>query len=134
MGAGHRRGRLGEDLATRFLQVEGWKILGRNWRDGSREIDIVAAREDVLAFVEVKTRGSGSFGNPLEAITPQKRQEVERAAGAWLRLREASGRHGSGCPSPAFRVVRFDAIAITLRKGTPPEIVHLEDAWRIGDP
>jgi len=134
MGTGHRRGQLGEDLATRLLQAGGWTILGRNWRDGSREIDIVAAHEGILAFVEVKTRGCTDFGDPLEAITPRKRQEVERAAGAWLRSNGSALRPRSGFPSITFGVVRFDAVAVTLRPGRPPEIVHVEDAWRLDDP
>jgi len=134
MGSRHRRGRLGEDLAAQTLEAHGWKILGRNWRDGPREIDIVAESKGVLAFVEVKTRGSEGFGDPLEAITPWKRREIERAAGAWLRAHGSALRLGPGGPSPAFPLIRFDAISITLRQGRPPEIQHLEDAWRIGDP
>jgi len=111
-------GRLGEELAARFLLRSGWSILARNVRDGPREIDLIAAREAVIAFVEVKTRRASPFGSPLDAIDHRKRRHVRQAAAAWLRDHP---RHG--------RVVRFDAMAVTLGPGGAFEVEHVENAW-----
>jgi putative endonuclease len=110
----------GEQLAAGFLAERGWVITHRNYRIGHREIDLVARCAEVVAFVEVKTRGGLGYGHPLEAITRKKRREIQIVAAAWM---EAHGRPGD--------VYRFDAIAILLPSGGgDPLIEHVEDAWR----
>ena len=111
-------GRLGEELAARYLLRSGWSILARNVRDGPREIDLIAARDSVIAFVEVKTRRASPLGSPLEAVGPRKRRHVRQAASAWLRKNPRQG-----------RVVRFDAVAVTLGPGGTFELEHVENAW-----
>jgi putative endonuclease len=71
--SGKPLGDRGEALAARFLERAGWTILVRNFRMGHKEIDLVARRGEVVAFVEVKTRAGTGFGHPLEAITWKKR-------------------------------------------------------------
>lgn len=111
----------GERLAAGFLADRGWMILHRNYRIGHREIDLVARRDEVVAFVEVKTRGGLGYGHPLEAITRKKRKEIQQVAAAWIEA------HGS--PTDVYR---FDAIAILLPAGGgDPVIEHVEDAWRL---
>ncbi len=73
--------RLGEDIACKFLKKQGFKIIERNFRKGYGEIDIISVdpsidKEDVLVFVEVKTRKSNEFGDPFEAITPWKLRTI----------------------------------------------------------
>jgi putative endonuclease len=114
-------GRKGEDEAARFLEARGWKILGRNVRVGRREVDVIATRGQVLAFVEVKSRSGEGFGDPLEAITGKKRQEIARAAAGWLRQGVAAH----------VGVIRFDAIGIQWPRNGPPMIRHIQDAWRM---
>lgn len=75
----------GEGKACEFLRKNGYKIIERNFRKGYGEIDIVAIEETkkggkVLVFVEVKTRTSGSFGSPLEAITFWKLKSLIKTA------------------------------------------------------
>lgn len=123
---GHALGRWGEDRAARFLQRRGWAILARNYRFGRREVDLVARRGDVVAFVEVKTRAGTGYGSPQEAITSLKRREVEAVAAQYLQ------RHGL----PGL-VVRFDAVSIVVSRrggGSEVAIEHVEDAWRPGWP
>jgi putative endonuclease len=110
----------GEQLAAGFLADRGWVILHRNYRIGHREIDLVARRNEVVAFVEVKTRGGLGYGHPLEAITRKKRREIQQVAAAWIEA------HGS--PNDVYR---FDAVAILLPVGGAPLIEHVEDAWRV---
>lgn len=76
--------KLGEDKACEYLRKLGFKILERNYRKGYGEIDIVTIEktkdEEVLAFIEVKTRTSSLFGSPLESITPWKLRFLIRTA------------------------------------------------------
>ena len=120
----HSLGRLGEHHAARFLERRGWEILARNYRFGRREVDLVARRGRVLAFVEVKTRSGDGFGTPAEAITWRKRREIEAVAAYFL----ATGRG-------AEDQIRFDAIAVTVPGGGgTARVEHLPDAWRPGWP
>ncbi len=120
MALSHDFGRLGEELAARHLAAHGWTILQRNFRLGHKEVDLVARRRGIVAFVEVKSRSGDAFGRPLEAITPGKRREIERVARAWV------ARHGR-----PGEVYRFDAVAVTRGDGAPPRVEHVEDAWRL---
>lgn len=122
MVAAHELGVVGERLAARHLLEAGYTILARNYRFGRREIDLIVTRDDLVAFVEVKARAGTGYGHPLEAITAQKRREIERVARFWLH------RHGR----PTTRC-RFDAVAVTVRRGRAPIIEHLPDAWRLGE-
>ena len=73
-------GNLGEDLACEYLKRNDYKILGRNFRIRGGEVDIVAEDGVTLVFVEVKTRYSHEFGDPLEAITPWKIKALLKTA------------------------------------------------------
>ncbi len=73
-------GRSGEDIAESYLRKKGYKIIERNFSKRYGEIDIVAQDKDVLVFVEVKTRKSNRYGNPLEAITPWKLKSLIKTA------------------------------------------------------
>lgn len=134
MSGAHERGRHGEAIAAQHLEERGWEILARNWRAGHREIDLVIRRENIVAFVEVKTRMGGRAGDPLEAVTRKKRREVEGAARRWiLEQGEVHGRRVAGA-TPNQDRYRFDAVSVELRPGCAPRVRHLPDAWWIGDP
>jgi putative endonuclease len=113
-----REGERGEAAAAAYLRGRGWRILARNWRFGHKEIDLVAERWDVVAFVEVKSRKRGSLGHPLEAITVGKRRDLVTAARGWI------ARHGR--PGQSFR---FDAVYV-LRGPRGRVLEHVPDAWR----
>lgn len=95
-------------------------MLHRNFRMGRKEIDLIARRDGLVAFVEVKTRAGHGYGHPLEAITWKKRREIQQVATAWI---ERHGRAGD--------CYRFDAVAVLVGGGAPPRIEHVEDAWRM---
>jgi putative endonuclease len=116
----HRRGVAGEEWAKRYLQATGWTVLAHRFRLGRREIDLVARKAGLVAFLEVKTRGSTVCGSPLLAVTWAKRREIVRVARAWI------ARHGR--PDDAYR---FDVIGITLTRGGGPVVEHIEDAFRV---
>lgn len=73
-------GNYGEDLACKFLQKLGYKILERNYRIRGGEVDIVAKDKGTLVFVEVKTRYSKDFGPPAEAMTYWKIKALLKTA------------------------------------------------------
>lgn len=93
------------------------EILARNWRAGRRELDLVARDGDVVAFVEVKTRGPGPAA-PLEAIDRAKRRDLRRAAEAWIHAHPGVGRE-----------FRFDAVGVRLAPGARPEVEHVPAAF-----
>ncbi len=74
------KGRLGERIACRYLLRQGYDILARRFHARWGEIDLIAFDGPVLAFVEVKTRGSRDFGDPTEFVDWQKRQSLRLAA------------------------------------------------------
>jgi len=75
-------GRIGEDLAHRYLRGHGCTIVARNYRppSGFVEIDLIAWHSQTLVFVEVKTRATEDFGPPESAVDSEKRAYIERAA------------------------------------------------------
>jgi putative endonuclease len=130
--APHRaNGMRGEDLAHRYLQRQGMRIVARNWRtrSASAEIDLVAWDEPdgdatngeggVLVFVEVKTRASDEINAPERQIDGVKRRNMARGAAEFVR-RFAVGQER----------IRFDVVSIVLRR--EPEIRHFRDAFHVG--
>ena len=107
-------GKLGEDIATIYLQDLGYEILVRNWRSNRVELDIVARKDSVLVFCEVKTRRTASHGVPSDAITPIKMQHIRTAALHWLAKNQT--RHNG---------IRFDAISVIYCQGQPSTINHI---------
>ncbi|WP_290540949.1 YraN family protein [Alistipes sp.] len=84
MNATAETGRAGERAATEYLRSAGYEICALNWRQGRYELDIVARKDGVLHFVEVKTRHSGSLTPPEGAATQRKFRALSRAATCYL--------------------------------------------------
>jgi len=112
--AAYRRGHAGERLAAFRLLLGGYRILARRYRTRVGEIDLIARRGDVVAFIEVKRRNELAAG--LEAVTPRARLRIRRAAEFYI-LRN---------PALAERTLRFDVIVIT--PWAWPR--HIVDAWQ----
>lgn len=109
-----RTGRRAESAAALWLQLKGYRIRDRRVRTRAGEIDLIASKGRMLVFIEVKSRKT--FEAALEAVTPETRARVERAAALWV-----AGRR-------ALRdwLWRFDIVL--LAPGRLPR--HLLDAWR----
>jgi len=73
-------GNFGEDEVEKFLKRQGYKILDRNYHCRFGEIDIIAIEDKCLVFVEVKTRVSGKYGNPVNAVNGMKLQHMKKTA------------------------------------------------------
>lgn len=119
----HRLGLSGEAMALKWLTAAGWQIEAHRFRLGRYDVDLIIRRGGLVAFVEVKTRTSRSFGAGIEAIGWRKRQRIARVAAAWA---ERYGRPGD--------VYRFDVVAVEFRRGGGRAIEHLADAWRPDSP
>ena len=107
-------GKKGEDLAKEYLIKQGYKIIETNKRFSRFcEIDIIAKDKDTYVFCEVKTRKTTVCGNPLEAITKTKYQNIKK--GIFFYLQE----------NPKNKKFRIDAVSITLEPKL--EIIHLKN-------
>ena len=129
-----QRGRAGEKLACRFLEHSGYTIIETNHRSRYGEIDIIARRERILAFIEVKTRLGRRYGEPFEAVGTRKQNQIRRMASMWL----AASQGDTALRECEFR---FDVISVKLSElesqGNPssavdsfPGIAHMKDAFR----
>lgn len=112
-------GKFGEDLARKFLQKQGYKILERNYRIRGGEIDIIAIDHDTLVYVEVKTRTNHLFGRPEESVTPWKLKFLERAAKFYR-----NNRRYQNLPL----LERIDVIAIDMTDDLDPRINLIKNA------
>lgn len=89
-GVGRRDlGRRGEALAARRLAEAGYRILARNYRCSSGEVDLVAQDGDCLVFVEVRTRHGDLWGTPEESVTKAKQARLVKVAQSYLAEHEA---------------------------------------------
>ena len=82
------KGKLGEEIAKKFLEDQGYKILEMNWRFDHKEIDIIALKDEEVVFVEVKSRKNTNFGRPEEAVDDKKQNFLIEAAEAYLENNE----------------------------------------------
>lgn len=119
----HALGRLGESLAANYLRRKGYRILGRNYRSKIGELDLIAAKNQTLVFVEVKTRTGRTVGEPYEAVDNRKRQKLLKLADGYL----AFG--GIANLRAVFEDTRIDVISILMSKeGRIRNLEHIRDA------
>lgn len=117
MATHNELGNRGEELAQAFLREKNYQILETNWRFSKAEIDIIAKQDEVLVFIEVKTRSYETFGEPEAFVSEQKETLMLDAAQVYMLQINHDWE------------IRFDIIGITLRKGYPSKIRHYEDAF-----
>lgn len=114
-----RLGQFGERLAAAHLEAAGYRIVERNFRCREGEIDVIAQRDAVLVFVEVRTRRGDAMGRAVDSLTPLKGARISAAADAYCQQRPAS---------PAER--RIDVIAVDLSpQGRLLRLDHIENAF-----
>jgi len=118
MAAHNDLGHKGEDMAAEYLQQNGYCILNRNWTNkGRKEIDIIAIKDDVIVFVEVKTRRQGYLMSPVSAVDGRKQHRICLAADSYLKT---------------YRIdypYRFDIICIVYNDKAST-VEHIIDAFR----
>jgi putative endonuclease len=110
-------GKLGEQLAEDFLIKRGYTILHRNWRHSRYEIDIVALKNDLPHFVEVKTRSSKEFGEPEESVNKKKIRFLLQAADEFL------------FQNPEYKNFQIDILSINIHPQQEPQYFFIEDVY-----
>ena len=112
----------GELVAARWLRVHGWSIADHRFRNGHRDIDLIATRGEsdvgrMVAFVEVKTRKADTFGGPIGAVNWRKQRELSRSAKVWIARYQRPG-----------DTYRFDVIGVILGSENV-RVQHVENAF-----
>jgi putative endonuclease len=119
MKSDHRQilGQKGEALTVSFLENLGYSILEKNYRTPYGEIDLITKQNDVIIFVEVKTRSSKTLGPPEISITQRKAEHMRNAAEFYIQQ------------LPEVQIDwRIDVISVQVNSdGTPPSIEHFEN-------
>ena len=108
--------KLGEEIAAKYLTKLGYKIIEKNFRKGYGEIDIIATYNNILVFIEVKTRTTNLYGGAMEAIAYHKLKSLIKTAEFYKMLHP-------NLPES----LRIDAILIDLINGDVKNIEHLEN-------
>lgn len=117
MAQHNETGKTGENIAAEYLQREGYFLLEQNWRHRKAEIDLIVKQNDILVFVEVKTRSNTFFSDPELSVDEQKQALITNAAMVYM---EEIGHEWE---------VRFDIIAVILESEDSFDIRHYEDAF-----
>ena len=113
-------GKKGEEMAAKWLEEKGYQILERNWRYHKSEVDIIAHKNQLLHFVEVKTSRSLRFGFPEQRVTRRKMQLLMKAGANYL----ARNRQ--------WRRIQYNILSICLQKHQPASFLLIEDVYWSG--
>jgi len=117
MATNKELGQRAESLAANYLLERSYKILVRNWRFSHAEIDIIAQKDEILVFVEVKMRSYDYYGNPEDFVSEKQQGLIQEAASQYM---EEIGYDWE---------IRFDIIAILWEDDQEAKIRHIEDAF-----
>lgn len=110
-------GILGEKMAAQYLTEKGFSILHQNWRHSHWEVDFIASRNNILHFIEVKTRRTRKFGYPEEGVTKKKLHNLINASEEFMEQ------------NPGWKLIQFDVLSITMMKNKEPEFFFIEDVY-----
>lgn len=110
------KGSIGETLAANYLVRKGYQILASNWRYYHLEIDIIARKDNLMVFVEVKLRFDKGAQTARDSVNRTKEQRLINAAEAWIMTNNFDGES------------RFDLVAVT-QHGKSYSIEHIENAF-----
>ena len=117
MAQHNQTGSTGEAMAVHYLAEKGFATLHQNWRHSHWEVDIIASKDGILHFIEVKTRRTKKFGHPEEAVSKKKIQNLINASEEYL------------YQQPQWKRIQFDILSITILKDEPVEYFFIEDVY-----
>ena len=110
-------GRKGEAMAKAHLEATGYEIMDVNWVFGKAEVDLIAYKNSIIIFTEVKTRTGNGFGEPEDFVDARKQRLLVEAADEYIYLMNHEGE------------VRFDIISILFDRNNNHTLKHIEDAF-----
>lgn len=110
-------GAFGEQYAARFLRGEGYEIWSANYKTNVGEIDIIAQKDGVVCFIEVKTRQVGGMFSPAEAVDFKKQENVKSCAANYMNKFNIKNK------------VRYDIIEVLVNGNSLSEINHIKNAF-----
>jgi putative endonuclease len=110
-------GRKGEAMAKAHMEATGYEIMDENWVFGKAEIDLIAYKNSIIIFTEVKTRTGNGFGEPEDFVDARKQRLLVEAADEYIYLMNHQGE------------VRFDIISILFDRNNNHTLKHIEDAF-----
>jgi len=117
MASHNQLGKSGEELAAAWLKQNGFELMHQNWRYSHYEIDLVAKKNNVLHFIEVKTRQGQRFGRPEESVSKKKIQNLMQAGAAFQER------------FPGWKRVQYNILSINLYTNKEPEYYLIEDVY-----
>ncbi len=111
-------GRMGEDLALNYLRNKGYVYVDRNFKRTHGEIDLIMKDGSIVVFVEVKTRKSRAYGDPIESVTLFKQRHIRYCANIFLTLHKWQEEN-----------IRFDVVEILIGPGERVKYRHVKNAF-----
>jgi putative endonuclease len=117
MAAHNEFGKAGEQMAAEWLIQHGFQLISRNWKFARYEVDIIASREGVLHFIEVKSRHDDAFGKPEDWVNRKKGRHLLTAGEAFQEK------------YPDWRLVQYDILSILLTPDGKRDFFFIEDVY-----
>ncbi len=117
MAEHHQTGISGEAMAVHYFMENGYRILHQNWRYEHWEVDIIAEKQNILHFIEVKTRRTKKYGFPEDNVDKKKIRNLINAASEYL------------YQDQQWQRIQFDILSITMMKNEPVEYFLIEDVY-----
>jgi putative endonuclease len=117
MAAHNEFGKAGEKMAAEWLEQRGFQLISRNWKSARYEVDIIACRQGVLHFIEVKSRHDDQFGKPEDWVNRKKGSHLLAAGAAYLDK------------YPIWNWVQYDILSILLTADGKRDFFFIEDVY-----
>jgi putative endonuclease len=110
-------GKIGEALAVAWFEEKGFSILHTNWRHKNLEVDIIASKNNMLHFIEVKAVTTLKYGNPEDKVSAKKIKNLIDASAEFL------------YQQPQWQRIQFDVLSITMLQGQEVVYYLIEDVY-----
>ena len=117
MAAHNEFGKEGEQMAAEWLELRGFQLISRNWRSARYEVDIIASRDGILHFIEVKSRHDDLFGKPEDWVDWKKGRHLLSAGEAFQ------------MKYPIWKQVQYDILSILLSADGKKDFFFIEDVY-----
>ncbi len=110
-------GKTGETLAIIWFEEKGYTILHKNWRHKNLEVDIIATKNNILHFIEVKAVTTLKYGHPEDKVSEKKIRNLINASEGYL------------FQNPQWQRIQFDVFSVTMIKNTAIKYFLIEDVY-----